>query len=209
MGADLIEYPLIENGENIQLTVDNKDLFISKLIQYKLNEFNTQLTAIKHGLSSVIPLPVLSVVHWEELELLVCGKAKIDGKLLKANTVYEGCAETDPFIQYFWEVFNDRFTDQDRSDFIKFVWGRARLPTSSTQFKQKFKIAKLPVKSTSTPDSYLPVSHTCFMALDLPAYTSVDAMYSKLLYATRNCVAIDADNTVNAQQAASMSNTME
>jgi hypothetical protein len=46
-------------------------------------------------------------------------------------------------------------------------------------------------------DRHLPRSHTCFFTLDLPAYTSADALRKKLLYAARHCTAIDNDGAAS------------
>ena len=43
------------------------------------------------------------------------------------------------------------------------------------------------------PDNYLPQAHTCFFSIELPAYSCVDALRNKLLYAIYNCRAIDTD----------------
>ena len=42
-------------------------------------------------------------------------------------------------------------------------------------------------------NNYMPISHTCFFSIELPAYTSKDAMRQKLLYAITHCTAIDLD----------------
>lgn len=41
----------------------------------------------------------------------------------------------------------------------------------------------------------MPQAHTCFFSIELPAYSSVDAMRGKLLYAIHNCRAIDTDGS--------------
>jgi hypothetical protein len=45
----------------------------------------------------------------------------------------------DPHIQSFWRVLRS-FTPVQRQQFLRFVWARSRLPTSSSEFTQKFKI---------------------------------------------------------------------
>lgn len=53
--------------------------------------------------------------------------------------------------------------------YLRFVWGRSRLPLSAAGFTKKHKLSKL---AKSPPDMWLPVGHTCFFTLDLPPYTS-------------------------------------
>ena len=55
------------------------------------------------------------------------------------------------------------------------------------------KIARL--NPTGPVDKYLPVAHTCFFTLDLPAYTTKKVMRERLVYAITHCTAIDLDNT--------------
>jgi len=69
------------------------------------------------------------------------------------------------------------------------------------QFRQRFKIQAFPKRDA---DNYLPVSHTCFFSLELPAYSSKEIMAAKLRYAIYNCQAIDADDTSVARSVGSM-----
>lgn len=54
------------------------------------------------------------------------------------------------------------------------------------------------------PDSYFPVAHTCFFQCELPAYSTIEIMRSKLRYAIFNCTAIDGDDTGVGMAAAAM-----
>lgn len=86
------------------------------------------------------------------------------------------------------------FNDQRRSDFLRFVWARSRLPPTVQDFKQKFKI-QAPTKEAAklNPDQFLPKAHTCFFSLNLPKYSTQEIMREKLLYAMDNCIEMDAD----------------
>ena len=53
---------------------------------------------------------------------------------------------------------------------------------------------------SNNPDQYLPVSHTCFFQLELPKYSRLAILRSKLLFAIRNCASIDGDHTHEARQ---------
>ena len=64
----------------------------------------------------------------------------MDIALLKANTQYSSCSESDEHIKLFWTMMTDRFTDVDRTAFLTFVWGRSRLPLTGAGFEKKFKI---------------------------------------------------------------------
>jgi len=72
---------------------------------------------------------------------------------------------------------------------LRFVWGRSRLPAAS-DFKEKFSLTLL-VDNQTQKDFYLPSSHTCFFALDMPAYSSEEIMREKLLKAITMCASIE------------------
>ena len=76
--------------------------------------------------------------------------------------------------------------------FLRFTWGRSRLPLNSAAFTQNFKLLSF---SRSPADQYYPVAHTCFFQLELPQYSSPAIMRDKLRYAIYNCTAIDGDDT--------------
>ena len=122
---------------------------------------------------------------------MVCGSGDIKIEVLRANTDYTGGTnETDPHIAFFWEVLNE-MNSKEKQLFLRFVWGRSRLPASKTFTHMK--IAKLVPRGPV--DNYLPVTHTCFFTIDLPPYHTKEVMKDKLLYAITHCTAIDLDTT--------------
>jgi E3 ubiquitin-protein ligase HERC2 len=148
----------------------------------------------------MIPLHLLALHTWEEIEEMVCGRAEIDLNLLQSITEYSGCSASDPHIGYFWQVMKD-FSNDERSAFIRFTWGRSRLPLTAAAFSQRLKLQSF----HKTPaDQYFPVSHTCFFSIELPTYSSVEVMREKLLYAIFNCEAIDGDDTSTGIAVANM-----
>eukprot|EP00656_Telonema_subtile_P032548 TRINITY_DN35775_c0_g1_i1.p1 TRINITY_DN35775_c0_g1~~TRINITY_DN35775_c0_g1_i1.p1 ORF type:complete len:106 (+),score=15.41 TRINITY_DN35775_c0_g1_i1:120-437(+) len=89
----------------------------------------------------------------------------------------------------------EAFTEEQRCLFLRFVWGRSRLPLSATEFERNFEIKTM---QRDNPDEALPVSHTCFFSLELPRYSSAVVCRERLLYAITNCQAIDADDAYAA-----------
>jgi hypothetical protein len=188
------------NGTNIPVTFDTRNEYCDLVLDFRLHEFDRVAAAVRNGLSTIIPLRLLSLFTWDELELMVCGKPDIDVALLRANTEYSGVNQSDPFIRYFWQALEE-FTSEERSMFLKFTWGRSRLPLTSEGFSQRFKIQGF---HSNPPDSYFPVAHTCFFSLELPRYSSLEIMKERLRYAIYNCQAIDGDETGVGMQAASL-----
>ena len=58
---------------------------ITTLVSRLLPYFSDSAT----GMSSTIPLAVMPILSWHELEGLICGREGIDLELLKNNTEYD------------------------------------------------------------------------------------------------------------------------
>ena len=134
--------------------------------------------AIKHiqrGLYSLVPARALRLLSWHELAFSVAGRPEIDTNQLRKHTVYEGYRATDETIVMFWRVF-ESISNAERSLFIRFAWGRSRLPVKwgSTRFK----LARRPAG-----DEQLPIAHTCFFSVELPPYSNESRMRTAILAA--------------------------
>jgi hypothetical protein len=206
---------IISNGaQRVLDTTDPSDCqdWIDAAMQYKLHEFDLQIEAIRRGLHCIVPQRMLVLFTWEELELMVCGRPKIDLQLLREMTVYVGCSEHDAHIRAFWHVLQS-WTEERKSLYLRFVWGRSRLPTSKSSWGDMYhKISTFEVGSssrTSTADDLLPRSHTCYFSLDLPRYSNEDVLRKKLLFAIENCTEIDADQTTTGNRSAAMGFELE
>jgi hypothetical protein len=185
---------LIPNGKNVDLMYQNALEFANALERQRMTEAESVYAAIRTGMSAIIPLNLLFMFSWKQVETLVCGAADINVDVLKGNTVYEGLTADTPAVQMLWDVLKE-MSPKERSLFLRFVWGRTRLP-SGKNFKQ-FKITSKSV--SGNPDKYLPVSHTCFFTLDLPGYSSKEILKEKMLYAVTHCQAIDLDRVAGAE----------
>lgn len=192
--------PLIPQGENQEVTFANRKQYVDMVLGYRLHEFDKQAAAIREGLATIVPLSLLSLFTAEELEEMVCGKAEIDTNLLQSIAEYSGCSANDEHIVNFWQIMH-AFNNEERSAFVRFTWGRSRLPLNAASFTQRFKIQSF---NKSPPDSYFPLAHTCFFSIELPRYSSLEVMREKLLYAIFNCEAIDGDDTATGMAAAAM-----
>lgn len=191
------EIELIPNGKNILVTYENSQLYANLLEKFRCTEFNKHITSICRGVASIVPLEFLSIFTWNQLEVMIAGNPEIDISLLREKTEYRGqIAATDKHIEMFWEVL-ESFSQEDRQNFLQFVWGRNRLPANALGFgRDLFKLSDhAQAIQTNKHDLYLPVAHTCFFALELPRYSSKEIIRDRLLYAIRNCSSIDGDHT--------------
>jgi len=175
------------NGASTPLTFDNVDEWAELVIKTRLHEADEQLKLVKQGLATVVPVDLLSLWTGHELEHEVCGSSSIDVDILKRHVHYDGYEESSPAIGYMWQAL-ESWSDEDRSDFLHFAWGRSRLPATEAAW------ALLPssggrlkiTRSGLSPQS-LPIAHTCFFQIEMPEYTSVENASEKLLFAVRNC----------------------
>jgi len=121
-------------------------------------------------------------------------------KLHSQATEYSGVSESDQHVRFFWEAL-ESFSNEEREMFLRFTWGRSRLPMTLNDFPQRFKIQSF---NSSPADQYYPVAHTCFFSLELPRYSTLDIMKEKIRYAIYNCQEIDGDETGVGMAAAAM-----
>ena len=163
---------LIPGGSNVPVTWSNRMLFASKVEQFRLGEFATQMTAIATGLASIIPTPALSLFSWSELELRVCGRPGLDIVLLQKNTVYhDGLTANSKIVRAFWQALAS-FTPEEQSLFLRFVWGRSRLPSAFEFGSQRFHLQLLQPSSGSSGG---PASSDPFFSLNGESSLSGDA----------------------------------
>jgi len=188
---------LIPQGNKVPVTFENSLKYAQLLEDYRLHEFSRQVGALCRGLASIVPFNFFSIFTAKQLEILITGNPDIDIDLLREKTEYRGSVTpNDRHIKLFWQVMKN-FSQEDRKRFLQFVWGRNRLPSNSVGFgRELFKISDHSQAIFSRdPDRYLPISHTCFFAFELPRYTTEHVMREKILYAINNCTTVDGDAT--------------
>lgn len=179
---------LKENGENENVSYENRMEFINLKYQVRCNEAQVQQDCIIRGLGSVISISLFCLFTWKDMRYLVCGKPEIDLHLLERHTQYRGVSPTDQHIRFFWNVLRS-FSATEQTLFLKFAWGRERLPPE-TLFNEEMKIFPI---NKENQDSLLPHADTCFFNLHLPKYSSEELMKEKLLIAITHAGAMDGD----------------
>jgi len=188
--SDQSMHILKKDGDQIDVTFENKLEFIQLVEKARLNESKLQIKAIRRGLTDVVPVALLSLLKWQDLEWRVCGKPMIDIKLLKRHTVYNSVSPNAPHIIYFWQVLEE-FSQEERRAFVRFVWGQERLPANDQEFERTAtRMLIKPFTGTVDPDHAFPRADTCFFNLFLPEYSSPEILRKKLLLACN----LDADS---------------
>ena len=153
LGGKTVE--LHRNGRLEPVSWANLSQYCNELEAYRLSEMVLAAEAIRRGILTQLPPVMVSLIKWKDLEMMVCGEPTVNIDLLKSATEYSGYSVSDPLIIWFWEIMNE-YSQNDRRAFLRFTWGRNRLPLTKAGFKQKMKISKV-----SRVDK-MPESHTCF-----------------------------------------------
>ncbi|XP_045760290.1 probable E3 ubiquitin-protein ligase HERC2 isoform X8 [Maniola jurtina] len=174
-----------------RVTPDNKDEYVQLALHYRLHEFDEQVRAVRDGMSRVIPAPLLALFNASELETLVCGSPDIPVHALRASATYKGIEPNAPLVQWFWEVMEE-LSGSERALFLRFVWGRTRLPRAPQDPRQRDFVLQV-LDKYQPPDHFLPESYTCFFLLKMPRYSCKSVLREKLRYAIHFCKSIDTD----------------
>ncbi|PFX24720.1 putative E3 ubiquitin-protein ligase HECTD4 [Stylophora pistillata] len=192
------EVELCENGADVAVTWENHRSYVQAIRDLRLKELRceSRMAAVRCGLSSVVPLHVLTVMTPLDMEIRTCGQPSLDLGFLKAHTCYvAGVKDTDVHIEYFWNSMESFSQDQLRK-FVKFACNQERLPSRCTcqdgnPNTADVHVPPYPMK-IGPPDGRGPSDaryirvETCMFMVKLPQYSTQEIMTEKLLYAI-NC----------------------
>ncbi|SBT79647.1 HECT-domain (ubiquitin-transferase), putative [Plasmodium malariae] len=188
-GGNSIE--LIRNGVNVPINFDNLELFIRLMTRCKMNESSKGIRYLLKGFSSVIPLGRLRLLYeFTNVEHMVCGEREINLDVLKAHTW-----SNDLKIKHKLFTVLEEFTNEQLQSFLRFVSGRSRLPTTKNDWYMIIDVDN-GNHNFSQIDQRLPTAVTCGFRLLLPQYSTLEILKERLLYAIKNCTAIDLDTFV-------------
>jgi hypothetical protein len=181
-----IEVPLMENGAETRVTYETTKKFATLVKEMRLYEAKEQIDIIKQGMATVVPVGCFALWSWRELENRVCGNPKIDTQVMRKHTRYESCSETDQHVRFLWQVL-DSMGQQDLQRFLRFCWGRSRLPPEgSPLWENGFCICG----ADDLNPTGLPRAHTCFFQIDVPRYENKRIAEERILFAIRNCLSM-------------------
>ncbi|VVD02237.1 unnamed protein product [Leptidea sinapis] len=102
-----------------------------------------------------------------------------------------GVEANAPLVTWFWEVMEE-LSGSERALFLRFVWGRTRLPRAPQDPRQRDFVLQV-LDKYQPPDHFLPESYTCFFLLKMPRYSCKAVLREKLRYAIHFCKSIDTD----------------
>ena len=183
--GELKTIELVKDGENIDVTNENRDLYVALYTYYKLREsMLDQIKAFCSGFNALIPADIIKFFTPKELDLMIHGISKFDVKDFQAHAKYKSPYMKDHvIIQLFFKVIS-RWSQKDLSKLLKFITGSSQLPLNG--FKD-FEEEGHPITIAYSSDcAKLPIAHTCCNTLYLPKYKTEKDMNEKLLIAVDN-----------------------
>ncbi|XP_069142505.1 E3 ubiquitin-protein ligase HUWE1-like isoform X2 [Argopecten irradians] len=176
------------DGNKLMVTEANKKEYVKLVCQMKMTgAIRKQLNAFMEGFYDIIPKRLISIFNEQELELLISGLPNIDIDDLKSNTEYHKYQSTSLQVQWFWRALRS-FEQSDRAQFLQFVTGTSKVPLQGFAFLEGMNgFQKFQIHRDDRSTERLPVAHTCFNQLDLPAYETYDKLRRMLLLAINEC----------------------
>lgn len=142
---------------------------------------------LREGLAHVIDPQVLSFLAPDDVELRACGTKDVEVEALKKIT-NSNVGDDHRVLKWFWEIFEE-FSQDERRKYLKFVWGRSKIPSDTSSLRYKHDVQ---VYGHLSADA-LPQAHTCFFTIDLPEYKDKDIMKKRITTAIELCGEIDTD----------------
>jgi len=155
------EMELFPGGSQEAVVFSTRVQFCDLLQEHRLHEFDTQISSMARGLYAIVPRNTLLLLTWREFEVLVCGSPMFDMEFWRRHTTYSGTyhyyyshnetsitippppvppppipgyTEDEPTIKLFWKVL-ESLNQEEQSGFVRFAWGRSRLPPKNAWFK--------------------------------------------------------------------------
>ena len=174
------EMELIDNGKNILVKNNNKDMFINKVVElicYK--SIKEELISLRKGFVNLIPNSYINIFNAEEFSFVLCGQSIINIKDWKSNTIYKGLyKEKSKVIELFWEVLSE-LNNEELLLFYKFCTGSMRVPIDgfSSISGPRNKIMKFTIETINKSEkNKLITAQTCFNSIVLPDYKTKEEM---------------------------------
>ena len=135
-GSDGVERELGRGLRGRVVTFDERISFCDLVQHARLHEFDKHAAAIERGMAEVVPMRLLQLFSWQQLETLVSGSPTFDLDLWRSKTEVQGVSAKT--VKLFWDVMGS-LTPKEQSGFVRFAWGRSRLPPAK-EFTTKMKL---------------------------------------------------------------------
>lgn len=175
---------LIPNGSNIPVTEANKHEYVKAVVEYRLQtSVAEQMDNFLIGFHEIVPKDLVAIFDEQELELLISGLPDIDVDDWKNNSSYSNYSPLSPQIQWFWRAVKS-FDLEERAKLLQFATGTSKVPLNGFKgLSGANGVCKFSIHRDYGSTDRLPLSHTCFNQIDLPAYELYESLRGNLLLA--------------------------
>uniref|UniRef100_K3X479 HECT-type E3 ubiquitin transferase n=1 Tax=Globisporangium ultimum (strain ATCC 200006 / CBS 805.95 / DAOM BR144) TaxID=431595 RepID=K3X479_GLOUD len=182
---EMVMIDLIEDGRNIEVNDENKDLYLERRFRYLLFEsVSSQLYCFLKGLYEVVPFHLLAVFDPEELDFVLCGSDVIDVDEWKRCTrMNASLRKHDKAVTWFWELVRE-MPNEYRRRLLNFATGSSRVPLGGFRAltSSDGRLCPFTLKGVKFTDSNACIaSRACFNQLDIPLYESKAQMKTILM----------------------------
>ena len=162
-----VNFDLVQNGNNIPVTNENRLIYIKKVTDYYLTfQFKNAVSNFKNGMLKVINMDILRLYTGDELRQIIFGFDKdvfaVDDMIGNSNFIGFNMhvPEEAQCIKDFLQILQE-FNQKEKEKFLFFCTSLKRLPIGGfSKLRPKFSVHK----SFST----VPTSSTCVNMLKLP-----------------------------------------
>ncbi len=89
LNSNGVQVDLVPGGQSKRVTKQNLNEYIKAIVNTRLQESQRQIKAIKEGIEFVIPLQILKVFTWKQVEIRATGNKSISIDKLKSITKYK------------------------------------------------------------------------------------------------------------------------
>ncbi|KAK8875786.1 Ubiquitin-protein ligase E3A [Tritrichomonas musculus] len=158
----------------------NAEEYIKSYVNFVLDySIQSQFESFKKGFNLTCNIQSYHLFEPEEMDILVSGEDVLDWAALQRCATYtDGYTSESKPVKWFWELFNKKFSNEEKKMFLKFATGTDRTPVGGLG-KLKLVIQK------GEDDKRLPISHTCFNIFTLPNYKDKKTLEKNVSLAIR------------------------
>lgn len=179
--ADGVEEELVEGGKNKRVTEENKERYVSLLVEhYLLGHSRKALAMLVDGFREVVPKRVLKGgdLRAIELELIITGLPNVDLADWRKHTEFspeKDIAKNAGLFTWFFEILEE-MDAAERAKVLSFACGSGRLPSGGFKgLSPMFNVNIVP-----EAEDHVPTAHTCMNQLCLPRYTTKEKLRERL-----------------------------
>ena len=185
---------LVPYGLNKEVTQENKEEYIALMTHWLFRErYEPALSSLIEGFEKHVSISrYMRHFTLEELQLLLGGRPDIDvGEFRKDVQFSGGYHDNSDQIEWLWHILEE-FDVEKLSLFLGFVTGCATMPIDGMEPPLHVTLMEVDGSGlvgdvdTKMTDELLPRAHTCFNQIVIPAYSDLEVMKRKILYALEN-----------------------